>query len=40
MKTFYWVIAFGLTILLMQYSLFKETGEPRQLPIASAHITQ
>jgi len=36
MKTFYWILAFGLTILLMQYSLFKENGEPRQisLPVA------
>jgi hypothetical protein len=38
MKTFYWILAFGLTILLMQYSLFKENGEPRQisLPVAVA----
>lgn len=36
MKTFYWILAFGLTILLMQYSLFKENGEPRriELPVA------
>ncbi len=36
MKTFYWILAFGLTILLMQYSLFKEDGEPRQFSLPAA----
>ena len=38
MKTFYWILACGLILLLMQYSLFKENGLPRQieLPVAVA----
>lgn len=38
MKPLFWILAFGLTLLLMQYSLFKENGEPRQisLPVAVA----
>lgn len=38
MKTFYWILACGLIIGLMQYSLFKESGAPRQiqLPLAIA----
>ncbi len=36
MKTFYWILACGLILVLMQYSLFKENGAPRQfsLPVA------
>lgn len=36
MKTFYWILACGLTLALMQYGLFKENGAPRQigLPVA------
>lgn len=35
MRTFYWILAFGLTILLMQYGLFKESGLARnfELPV-------
>lgn len=33
MKPLFWILAFGLTILLMQYSLFKENGEPRQISL-------
>lgn len=28
-KTISWILAFGLILLFMQYSLFKENGEPR-----------
>jgi len=36
MKLTFWLLAFGLTVLLIQYALFKENGEPRQinLPVA------
>ncbi|EJM92454.1 hypothetical protein PMI33_00711 [Pseudomonas sp. GM67] len=38
MKITFWLLAFGLTVLLFQYSLFKEDGAPRQisLPVAVA----
>lgn len=32
MKVFFWVLATGLTIALLQYSLYKENGERRQVP--------
>ena len=38
MKTFYWILACGLTIVLMQYSLFKENGEPRQISLSVAVV--
>ncbi|MGF6153983.1 hypothetical protein QFZ84_004990 [Pseudomonas fluorescens] len=38
MKTLYWILACGLIILLMQYSLFKETGEPRQISLPMAVV--
>jgi len=28
-KTISWILAFGLILVFMQYSLFKEDGEPR-----------
>jgi hypothetical protein len=36
MKIVFWLLAFGLTVMLLQYALFKENGEPRQisLPVA------
>lgn len=40
MKPLFWILAFGLTVLLFQYSLFKENGEPRSLPSAIAQVTQ
>lgn len=32
MKIMFWVLAAGLTVSLLQYSLYKESGEPRQIP--------
>jgi len=32
MKLFFWILAFGLCVLMLQYGLFKENGEPRSLP--------
>lgn len=32
MKLLFWVLAAGLCVLMFQYSLFKENGEPRSLP--------
>jgi hypothetical protein len=32
MKIMFWVLAAGLTIALLQYSIFKENGEPRHIP--------
>jgi hypothetical protein len=32
MKPLFWIIAFGLCVLMLQYGLFKENGEPRSLP--------
>lgn len=42
MKPLFWILAFGLTVALLQYSLFKENGEPRQvsLPVAIAKAAQ
>jgi hypothetical protein len=33
MKIVFWLLAFGLTVLLFQYVLFKENGEPRQIEL-------
>lgn len=33
MKPLFWIIAFGLCVLMLQYGLFKENGEPRSLPV-------
>lgn len=33
MKVFYWILACGLTVALLQYALFKENGEPRQISL-------
>lgn len=33
MKPLIWILAFGLTVCMLQYSLFKENGEPRNLPV-------
>jgi hypothetical protein len=33
MKPLFWILAFGMTVLLFQYSLFKENGEPRSIPV-------
>jgi len=35
MKPLFWILAFGLTVILLQYSLFKESGEPRSLPVVA-----
>lgn len=32
MKIMFWVMAAGLTIALLQYSLYKENGEHRRIP--------
>jgi hypothetical protein len=40
MKPLFWILAFGLTVVMLQYSLFKENGEPRSLPAPIATITQ
>lgn len=33
MKLTFWILACGLTVALLQYSLFKENGEPRQISL-------
>jgi hypothetical protein len=33
MKPLFWLLAFGLCVLMLQYGLFKENGEPRGLPV-------
>jgi len=33
MKPLFWLLAFGALVLLLQYGLFKENGEPRSLPV-------
>lgn len=30
MRTFWWILVCGMVLALMQYSLFKEAGQPRQ----------
>lgn len=42
MKPLFWILAFGLTVALLQYGLFKENGTPRQisLPVSIAKATQ
>lgn len=32
MRITFWILAAGLTIALLEYGLFKENGEPRQIP--------
>lgn len=36
MKIVFWLLAFGMTVLLFQYVLFKENGAPRQLSLPVA----
>ena len=33
MKPLFWILDFGLTVYMLQYSLFKENGEPRSIPV-------
>lgn len=33
MKPLFWLLAFGLIVYMLQYSLFKENGEPRSIPV-------
>jgi hypothetical protein len=33
MKPLFWILAAGLCVLMFEYSLFKENGEPRSLPV-------
>lgn len=33
MKPLFWILAFGLTLYMLQYSLYKENGELRSLPV-------
>jgi hypothetical protein len=33
MKALVWLMAFGALVLLLQYGLFKENGEPRSIPV-------
>lgn len=35
MKPLFWILACGLTLYMLQYSLFKENGEPRSLPVVA-----
>lgn len=35
MKLFFWILAFGLTLYMLQYSLYKENGEPRSIPVVA-----
>lgn len=36
MKPIFWILACGLTVVMLQYMLFQENGAPRQisLPVA------
>lgn len=35
MKPLFWILAAGLCVLMLQYGLFKENGEPRHIiPVA------
>lgn len=36
MKPLFWILACGLTVAMLQYSLFKENGEPRQISLPMA----
>jgi hypothetical protein len=36
MKPIFWILAFGMTVVMLQYSLFKENGEPRSIPVMVA----
>jgi hypothetical protein len=38
MKIVFWLLAFGLTVFLFQYILFKENGEPRQISLPMAVV--
>jgi len=40
MKLTFWILACGLAVAMLQYSLFKENGEPRSIPVAIAQVTQ
>lgn len=33
MKPLFWILAFGILVYSLQYSLFKENGTPRQLEL-------
>ncbi len=33
MKPLFWILACGLTVVMLQYMLFQENGEPRSLPV-------
>lgn len=33
MKPLFWILACGLTVVMLQYMLFQENGEPRGLPV-------
>lgn len=35
MKPLFWILAAGLCVLMLQYGLFKENGEPRGLPVVA-----
>lgn len=35
MKPLFWILAFGLTIGMLQYSLYKENGELRSIPVVA-----
>jgi hypothetical protein len=35
MKPLFWILAFGLIVGMLQYSLFKENGEPRSIPVVA-----
>lgn len=32
MKPLFWILALGILVYSIQYSLFKENGEPRHIP--------
>lgn len=35
MKPLFLILAFGLTVCMLQYSLYKENGERRDIPVLS-----
>jgi len=36
MKAFWWILICGLVIAMAQYSLFQESGAPRQISFPAA----
>lgn len=36
MKPLFWILACGLTVVMLQYMLFQENGAPRSIPVLAA----